>query len=60
MVAPKEQQALINTFVEIWRIVHAPTPRKTPASEHYARDFDRIRALLKPFVSKQDQLENLK
>lgn len=55
-----EQQALIGAFVEIWQIVHTPTARKTPAHEHYARDFDRIRALLKPFVSQQSKLEKSK
>lgn len=56
----REQQALVDAFVEIWRIVHTPTTRNTPAHVHYARDFDRIRALLKPFVSQQYQPEKSK
>lgn len=60
MMSAGDQQSLIDAFVEIWQIVHTPTPRKTPANEHYARDFDRIRVLLKPFISPQHPQEKSK
>ena len=46
-------EGALAAFQRIWEICHEPTGRE-PALRHFQRDFDEIRALVKPFIKPEE------
>ena len=46
-------EGALAAFRRVWEICHTPTG-KEPALRHFQRDFDEIRALVKPFIKPEE------
>ena len=46
-------EGALGAFQRVWEICHEPTGRE-PALRHFQRDFDEIRALVKPFIKPEE------